>query len=510
MLIRLWIALVGVCVFANLTCPPASAGEIPGDRQALHLLNRLAFGPTIEDLRHVEAIGGDRYIAEQLDPRAIPEPPRLIRRLAALDTLRMDPAELFAVYWPPLGKSGEAPSLEEKKARAERARIIMQQAVEARILRATMSHRQLQEVMIDFWYNHFNVFAGKGLDRLWAGAYEEQAIRPYAIGKFRDLLLATARHPAMLFYLDGAKNNAPGSRGAHGKELGLNENYAREVMELQTLGIDGGYTQGDVTALARLLTGWGLDHRNLRRGTGNWFMFDASRHDFGPKIFLGHPIRPSGEMEGVKALDLLAKSPATAHHIAFELAQYFVADTPPAHLVHRLAARFLDSDGNIRAVLQMLFASREFRGSVGTKYKTPDQFVFSAVRAAGATVRNPRPLVREMARLGMPLYGCKTPDGYKNTEAAWLNPDATVLRIDFATSFAAGKLPIGHPPAIAGAQLVAEPPVAPVAEDEPVDPASLEKVLGSSLTSHTREAIAAAPAGLRAAMVLGSPDFMLR
>jgi uncharacterized protein (DUF1800 family) len=510
MSIRLFVAAVLICLFANLTSLTAGAAETADDRSALHLLNRLGFGPTIGDLQHVEAIGVDRYIAEQLNPQAIPEPPELIRSLAALDTLRLDPAELFEVYWPHRSDSGAAPSIEEKKAKLQRARVIVQQAAEARILRATMSHRQLQEVMVDFWYNHFNVFSGKGLDRLWAGAYEEQAIRPYALGKFRDLLLATARHPAMLFYLDGMKNNAPGSRGAGGKELGLNENYAREVMELHTLGVDGGYTQGDVTTLARILTGWRLDRGNLLRGTGNAFVFDARRHDFAPKVFLGHPIRSSGEMEGVEALDRLAKSPATAHHIAFELAQYFVADTPPADLVERLAARFRDSGGDIRAVLQTLFASREFRDGTAVKYKTPYQFVVSAARAAGLAVRNPRPLVAEMARLGMPLYGCQTPDGYKNTEAAWLNPDATMLRIEFATTFARGDLPIERSPPIAAAQLVAASVSMPAAAGEPLDPVRLEEVLGSSLTVGTRGAVAAAPAPSRAAMILGSPDFMQR
>ncbi len=511
MSIRYPVAFFVACLLLSPPAPPAHSAEAAPDQQALHVLNRLAFGPTVADLRHVESIGADRYIEEQLHPQAIPESAELTRRLAALDTLRLDPAQLFAKYWPPLARDGGKPSVAEKKARRQHARIIVRQAEEARILRAAMSNRQLQEVMIEFWYNHFNVFAGKGRDRLWVGSYEEQAIRPYALGKFRDLLLATARHPAMLFYLDNAKNEAPGSRGSLGKELGLNENFAREVMELHTLGVDGGYTQADVIVLARILTGWGLDRRNLRSGTGNAFVFDAGRHDFGPKVFLGHAIRSRGEMEGVEALDLLAKSPATAHHIAFELAQYFVADAPPAGLVDRLAARFRDSDGDIRAVLQTLFASSEFRDADGSKYKTPYQLVISAVRAAGVTVDNPHPLLAAMARLGMPLYRCKTPDGYKNTESAWLNPDATTLRIDFATALARGNLPVAGPPRrIAGAQLVADPPTAPVAAGEPVDPAHLEQVLGSSLTSRTRDAVAAAPAEMRAAMILGSPDFMQR
>jgi uncharacterized protein (DUF1800 family) len=513
MLIRPLTAAILACLFANLTCSTMSATEIPRDRAALRLLNRLGFGPTIGDLQHVEAIGADRYIREQLSPQTIPEPPELIRRLAALDTLRFDPAALFEVYWPQPSRGGVALSAEERKARLQRVRIIVQQAAEARILRATMSPRQLQEVMVDFWYNHFNVFAGKGLDQLWAGAYEEQAIRPFVLGKFRDLLLATARHPAMLFYLDGVNNSGPGSRGAGSNELGLNENYAREVMELHTLGVDGGYTQADVTTLARILTGWGLDQRNLHRGTGNAFLFDACRHDFGSKVFLGQPIRSIGEMEGVEALDLLAKSPATARHIAFELAQYFVADAPPTDLVRRLAARFLDSGGDIRAVLQTLFASRAFRDGAAAKYKTPYQFVLSAVRVAGLTVSNPRPLLAEMARLGMPLYGRQTPDGYKNTEAAWLNPDATIQRISFAIALARGNLPIGHPPPeIAAPQSLAvpRPPSRPAAKDDPVDPVRLNEVLGASLTSRTRDVVAAGPAELRAAMILGSPDFMQR
>ena len=225
---RFLAAVFWTCLIAAL--PPASArsAENGSDRSALHFLNRLAFGPTLEELRHVEAIGADRYIEEQLDPQAIPEPPELTAKLTALDTLQLDPAELFEIYGPHRLPGEIKASAEEIKARRERARVIIRQAAEARILRATLSRRQLQEVMVDFWYNHFNVFAGKGLDHLWIGSYEQQAIRPYALGKFGELLLATARHPAMLFYLDNAQNSAPGSRGPGGRELGLNENFARE------------------------------------------------------------------------------------------------------------------------------------------------------------------------------------------------------------------------------------------------------------------------------------------
>jgi uncharacterized protein (DUF1800 family) len=325
-------------------------------------------------------------------------------------------------------------------------------------------------------------------------------------------VLATAQHPAMLFYLDNQLNTAPGSPGARGVYAGLNENYARELMELHTLGVDGGYTQDDVVTLARILTGWGLDRRNLRAGSGPAAAFDPTRHDSGDKSLLGRRITGGGAEEAVAAIDLLAQSPATAHHIAFELAQYFVADTPPPALVDRLAARFRETDGDIRAVLQTLFASGEFRDSAGQKYKTPYQFVLSAVRAGGSDVHNPQPLFGALARLGMRIYFCPTPDGYKNTEDSWLSADATTLRIGFATGLARGALPIGAPPQTPG-------PIAPVAaaasmpvgaQATPVAAAPLDELLRPILSRSTLDAVAAAPEGLHAALLLGSPDFMRR
>ena len=507
------VLLAAVGVVALLTARPAVAEDIAFDRQIVHVLNRIGFGPTLADFEHVKQIGIDRYIEEQLNPGTIPEPSALSERLRALDTLRLDPAQLFAQDGPllPAMNGGIKPTPEEAKARRERARIIVQQAAAARLYRALYSRRQLEEAMVDFWYDHFNVFAGKGLDHLWVGNYEAQAIRPHALGHFRDLLLATAQHPAMLFYLDNQLNTAPGSPGAKGVQIGLNENYAREIMELHTLGADGGYTQEDVVTLAKILTGWGLDRRGMRFGAGSAFAFDASRHDGSTKIFLGRTIPGGGEEEGIAAIDILAKSPATAHHIAFQLAQYFVADKPPPALVERLAARFRETDGDIKSVLKTLLASREFRDSAGDKYKTPYRYVLSAARAAGLEVKNPRPLLGTMARLGMPLYYCPTPDGYKNTEEAWLSPDATTLRIGFATGLGRGALPLANLPAdnpMATPQLVSGQPAAAPQKAEPVDPVSLEHLLAPILGERTRTAIAAAPTGLRAALMLGSPDFM--
>ena len=512
--------VAGFCV-AVVGMPEAvRADPQPTDRQVLHILNRVAFGPTADDVAHVKAVGIDRYIDEQLHPQTIPEPAALTARLATLDTLKPNPVELFREYGPipPAAKGGVAATPEEQKARRQRANVIVQQAQDARVWRALYSERQLQEVMVDFWFNHFNIFAGKGLDHLWVGRFEADAIRPYALGHFRDLLLATAHSPAMLFYLDNQLNTAPGSPGAKGNQTGINENYAREIMELHTLGVDGGYTQNDVIALAHILTGWGLARPGLGRGDGSAQVFDPSRHDLADKTFLGRTIPSSGEAEGIEAIGMLAASPATAHHIAYQLAQYFVADTPPTTLVERLAQRFRATDGDIAEVLKTLLTSREFRDSAGQKYKTPYQYVLSAARAAGVEVNNPRPLVGTMARLGEPLYRCQTPDGYKNTEEAWLSPDATTLRVGFATGLGRGTLPLaGLPPptppiAASPVQQVADQPAAKPEppKPQPLDPAPLEALLGPTLSDNTRSIVAETALGLQAALILGSPDFMRR
>jgi len=490
-----WIpAFAGMTVVVLLFlgfCGAAVAAGRSSDRQILHILDRLAFGPSAADVKHIKALGIDRYIAEQLDPASMPEPSALTDRLAALETLKLDPVQLFAEYGPLRATDGMQPSPEDQKARRQHARLILEQAQTARIWRALYSPRQLQEVMVDFWYNHFNVFANKALDRLWVGAYEAEAIRPHALGRFRDLLGATAHHPAMLFYLDNAQNAAAGSKGLNGREAGINENYARELMELHTLGADGGYTQDDVVALARILTGWGLARPNALPASGSGFVFYPARHDNGDKHFLGQDIAGNGEAEGEAALDILAKSPATARHIAFALAQYFIADQPPAALVDRLATRFQETDGDIKSVLKTLFTSREFRDSTGTKYKSPYRFVLSAARAAGAQVDDPKPLLGAMTRLGQPLYGCMTPDGYRDTEAAWLSPDASLLRVNFAKALAGGNLPV-----VEGAK--------------PVEAAPLLATLGTGLSGRTRLAVTQAPPELQAALILGSPDFMRR
>src|SRR6516225_5789452 len=488
--------LAAACLLICLSVLPATGAEPVSDRQIIHVLNRLAFGPTLEDFNHVRSIGVDRYLAEQLDPGSIPEPFELQWRIAALDTLRFDAAQLRQLFGPLSAIRGFKLPPELEKVRRERGRTIVKQAAEARILRAVLSRRQLQEVMVDFWFNHFNVFAGKDLDHLWIGDYEERAIRPFALGRFRDLLFAATKHPAMLVYLDNTLSTAPGSPGARGSRSGLNENFAREVMELHTLGADGGYTQEDVITLARILTGWRVNPPDARAYPEHGAVFEGARHDYSRKVFLGHEMKSRGKAEGEEALDILARSPKTARHIAFELAQYFVADDPPTALVDQLAARFVDTDGDIQEVLKALFTSREFWENFDRKYKTPYQFVVSAVRAAAVPVGNVRPLLAAMDQLGMPLYGCLTPDGYSNTEDAWLSPDATTRRIGFAAALAQGDLPQYGANGTGSAHRV--------------DAARLQALLGPTLTEATRQAVIEAPPGLRAALLLGSPGFMRR
>jgi uncharacterized protein (DUF1800 family) len=480
-------------LMAALAAAHAAPAAEPAQAQALHVLNRLAFGPRPGDVARVAGMGVQRWMDEQLHPETIPLPPGLTARLAALDTVNRGAGASLAEFVE-LRREVRLDDEGAKQRRRQAEQRAAREAAEARLLRAVASPRQLEEVMVDFWYNHFNVFAGKGIDRALVASYERDAIRPYALGSFRALLGATAKHPAMLFYLDNAVSSAP-RPDAKGKARGLNENYARELMELHTLGVDGGYTQRDVTELARMLTGWTFDQHRLVQ-SNETFRFDAGRHDGGGKTWLGYAIAPAGQQEGEFALDVLAAHPATARHVSRELAQFFVSDDPPPALVERMAATWLATRGDIRAVLKTLLSSREFMAddAVGAKFKTPYQFVVSAVRASAVPVADVAPLVAALNQLGMPLYGCQTPDGYKDTQDAWLNPDALARRIAFATALASGRLPLA----------------APASDPEPVDPARLQATLAGSMSARTLGIVARNPDKLKAAMLLGSPDFMQR
>ncbi|HEX7158402.1 MAG TPA: DUF1800 domain-containing protein, partial [Edaphobacter sp.] len=330
---------------------------------------------------------------------------------------------------------------------------------QAKFLRAILSERQLQEVMTDFWFNHFNVFIGKDSDQWYTTSYERDVIRKHALGKFRDLLLATATSPAMMVYLDNwlsigpdsiANGVNPANPNSKKGNRGLNENYGREVMELHTVGVNGGYTQADVTALSAILTGWTVD----RPGQGGPFLFDNKRHEPGPKQWFGHTITttdaqaaslpanvPTGMNEGIEALTILSESPKTAHFISYKLAQRFVADDPPPALVDRMSATFLSTDGDIKAVLRTLVQSPEFnsRKYFRNKVKTPLEFLASAFRTTSTEPSNPGALVNTIRNMGMPLYSAVPPTGYYITADHWMNSAALVDRLNFAYALTGSK-----------------------------------------------------------------------
>ncbi len=363
--------------------------------------------------------------------------------------------------------------------------VVQTEVQSAKLLRAVYSQRQLEEVLTDFWFNHFNVYLEKGADRYQVTAYERDVIRPHVLGKFKDLLIATAQSPAMLFYLDNWQSEGPHSDAALGiveqrphpyarrrfgypppprpqrpqnaqkKRSGLNENYARELMELHTLGVNGGYTQQDVTEVARVFTGWTLQEPRepgspVRAGVartgvveGGGFVFKPRLHEPGSKTVLGHKIKDDGEKEGLEVLNLLAKRPATARFISTELAQRFVSDTPPPSLVDAMAKTYLNSDGDIREVLRTMFRAPEFWApeSYRVRVKTPFEFVASSLRSTEAQVDDPLPLLQTLNKMGQPLYACQPPTGYSTKSDVWVNSAALLDRMNFGLALASNKLP---------------------------------------------------------------------
>ena len=565
---------------------PADA-QMDDQKRAVHVLNRLTFGPRAGDVQQVMSIGVDKWIDLQLHPEKIDDS-AFDARLAPFRTLRMDTKEIVQNFPPPelirqvMNGKQPMPSdptkraiyqaqierLEEKEQRkqdaasaaptasadgrdaasastdttgtqnnagdAEAARrhedrlyaeldadrlldlppdqrmkeiikmppeeqhslaaslkgqkaedfiegmnakqkealmslnnpqqVVTGELMQAKLLRAIYSERQLDEVMTDFWLNHFNVFVGKGPDRYFITSYERDVIRPHVLGKFEDLLVATAKSPAMLFYLDNWMSVGPNSDVARGipphpvrpmrrrypypplhpqagkgkRPSGLNENYGRELMELHTLGVNGGYTQKDVTEVARVFTGWTIE----RPRQGGGFKFEERMHDRGDKIVLGHRIKDNGEKEGRDVLHLLAHHPSTAKFICTKLATRFVSDNPPPALVDRMTQTFLKKDGDIREVLRTMFHSPEFWAPdvYRAKVKTPLEFVASAVRATAADVTDATPLVHQLNNLGMPLYGMQPPTGYSMKADAWVNSSALLGRMNFALALAGGKI----------------------------------------------------------------------
>ncbi len=464
--------------------PGAAAPGLPSDDAAIvHVLNRLAYGPRPGEVEKVRALGLSKWIERQLDPSRIDDP-RVAPRLAALETATLSTRRLLEGYELPMEAKREIQqkrallgdeASEEDRQRARREfvqkykaqmdgapRQVTAELQQAKVLRAVYSERQLDEVLVDFWLNHFNVYAQKGPLKFLIGEYEREVLRPHAWGRFEDLLLATAESPAMLFYLDNwistdpnakpfdtrgggfgrgrSRRPRPDGEGPANRRRGLNENYAREIMELHTLGVDGGYTQKDVTEVARCFTGWTI--RGLRQQDPE-FRFEGRFHDDGAKVVLGQTIKGSGQDEGRRVIHMLATHPSTARHIGAKLARRFVADEPPPKLVERAAETFRTTDGNIREVVRTIVTSPEFLAPEArtAKVKTPLEFVVSAVRTSGGEVKDAGALARRIGDMGMPLYMQQPPTGYKDTAEAWVSTSGLLARLNFALDLAGGRLP---------------------------------------------------------------------
>jgi uncharacterized protein (DUF1800 family) len=527
-----------VAGLAVQTTVNGAAGPADDDQAIVHVLNRIGFGPRPGDVDRVRQIGLRQYIDQQLHPERIADE-ALAARLSGFPTLTLSSRQLAERYEIPqqqakrdakqeVAKSPNpdlAPSVKDLKRATPNPQPPNEPLIELsmqKVVRASYSERQLQEVLTDFWFNHFNVDARKGPERFMLTEYERDVIRPHVLGHFRDLLEATARSSAMLFYLDNwmsADPNGPhpvarqqpfGPNGFPRRPgvgrfppppraqmppqqrpnapKGLNENYGRELLELHTLGVDAGYTQKDVTEVARAFTGWSI--ANPRQGGG--FRFAPQLHDEGEKLILGHRIKANGgEHDGEDVLDLLANHPATARFISTKLVRRFVSDTPPPALIDRATDTFRDTHGDLRAVMTTILTSREFLSADAyrAKVKSPFEFIVSMIRATGAEITDARPIVRQMQQLGMPLYQCQPPTGYKDTADAWVNTGALVSRMNDALALASGRMP--------GVRIDNAPPA--------------ESVLAGNMSDTTRATIAKAAMPPQAlALALGSPEFQRR
>jgi len=450
-----------LAVLVPLAFNPASAA--PADRAAdLALVNRLSWGETAQG----DTMGGQSrqaWLQAQLHPSADDGlPPQVQAMIAGLE-ISQKPLEQIAVQTRELqlalrdarksqtGADNKADLKDLIKPYRQKLVSLAVQAQARSLLRDLYSRNQLKEQLTWFWVNHFNVYARKREIAALVGDYEETAIRPHALGKFRDLLAATAFHPAMIQYLDNQQNAADK----------INENYAREIMELHAMGVGSGYTQGDVQELARILTGVGVNLSGQPRrfarfaradyrtdvGQGGLFEFVPRRHDYGEKHFLGHTIRGDGLAEVNQAIDILSREPATASHVSRQLAQYFCCDAPSDQLVAAMAATWKRSDGDIADVLQTLFDSAEFNQSLGKKFKDPMHYAVSAVRAlyGDRVIANPLPLIGWLNWMGEPLYGHETPDGYSLTAASWSGPGEMTTRFEVAQQIGAGAANLFRP-----------------------------------------------------------------
>jgi uncharacterized protein (DUF1800 family) len=473
------------------------------------LLDRLTWGINASSAAHLQAVGTERWLGEQLHPAAATVLPEAVRtQIEAMPDVHKFPFDIAVSFDQQAKSANQVADPDQRRA----AQQVFQQAMNERakqaaarsILRALYAPDQLRERMTWFWFNHFNVHQYKANIRILVGDYEDRAIRPYALGKFRDLLVATLHHPAMLRYLDNA-DNAVGH---------LNENYAREIMELHTMGVGSGYAQSDVEALARILTGLGIDLKPedpklkpelqsqlMREGA---FEFNPARHDYGDKTFLGHAIKGRGLAEVDEAIDILVRHPATASHLSRQIATYFVSDNPPESLVQQMAQTFKATGGDIAAVLSTMVHAPEFIASLkpGVKFKDPVQYALSAVRLAydDKVILNTVPIQSWLNRLSEGLFNHDTPDGYAMTSASWNGPGQMMLRFEIARQIGSGSSGLFKPDV-------------PNAVDQPAFPLiqnslyfnGLRQTLGSSTLAALDQA--ASPQDWNT-LFLSSPEFM--
>jgi len=486
--------LLLVLVAVLLAAATCRAGTPPAEVQAAHVADRLSFGPFPGEIDRIKAMGVQAYIEEQLNPGALPLPESLTARLAALTTSSMDTVTLFRAYGPKApGGPRSNPTMDEIQSAKEKAQIIQAEAAEAKLWRAILSPRQLEEVLVDFWYNHFNVPADKGLAHLWVGSYEREAIRPYVLGNFKDMLLAVTRHPAMLIYLENWQSASAGSQIGKNLQRPLVELHAREVMTSHTMGSNLRAKAQDMANLAQMLAGWSIGSPH-GPGDVNGFVFDERRHESKDRDFMGTSIKGGGVQEGIEALNVLAASPDTARNISAKLAAAFVSEDPPKELVESLARTFTQSGGNLKAVMRELLASQEFMDPkyIGAKLKSPLRFVVAIARACGRPIQETRSLAENLEWLGQPLYNAPGVSGFKDDRAAWLAADLFLKRLNMASLAGRGALPCWQPGSYA-----------PV---EKLDPDSLAKAMGLTVLPLTKQGMDKVPPEYKAGVLLGSPE----
>jgi len=474
------------------------------DERNRQALSRLTFGPHPGDLESLKRIGLQKWLDAQLSRQTIPENPILQARLQPFESLRPSSYDKYLRYLSRRPRS-----------------VVADYLTAAKLFRAIYSNRQLQELLVDFWYNHFNVFIGKGGERYLVPSYERDAIRPYVLGSFYDLLLHTAQSPAMLFYLDNWQSVAADRampRAYQKSKRGLNENYGRELLELHTLGVDGGYTQNDVVEVARCFTGWTI--ANPRKGGS--FEYNDKVHDKGEKIVLGHVIPPGGSMDdGLEVLEIPARHPSTARFISLRLAQHFVADDPPPSLVNRMAETFRKSNGDLRRVMATMLSSAEFwsEGAYRAKVKTPFEMMVSAIRATNADVESAFVLAKEMQRLGEPLYRKVEPTGYSSANSEWVSLAGLLERMNFALALVHNRISGAKVDVSQWQALTQTDPIriaACVLEQDPTEQtkAAIEKALHDEalqkqLTANANAGTPQLPSFV-AGLAIGSPEFQRR